>query len=314
MSDKLTYKALLQKYKDEDTCLEEIKNLRFPTGISCSKCQKVTKHYKIKSKKVYSCEFCGTQTSPLAGTIFHKSSTSLVDWFYAIYLMTQTRSGTSAKQLERMLGVTYKTAWRMFRQIRTLMAEISITPLGGEGEDVEVDETYIGGKGMNRRFKPNFNEIPKQIVMGMVQRGNKKSDNIEGKKKSMDHSRVYLKHIPNTGKWTLIAQIKNHIDPRARVITDELAAYKNLPMEGYLLHDYVNHGETYVVGDIHTQNIENVWSIIKRGIYGVYRNVSKKYLQAYIDEYAFRFNHRKQNGAMFYTLLNQVVNVKMVKV
>lgn len=303
MSDKLTYKTLLQKYKDEDTCLEEIKSIRFPEGIICTKCQKVTKHYRIKSKKVYSCEFCGTQISPLAGTIFHKSSTSLVDWFYAIYLMTQTRSGTSAKQLERMLGVTYKTAWRMFKQIRTLMAESSTTPLGGNGEGVEVDETYIGGKGMNRRFKPNFNMVPKEVVMGMVQRS-----------KGTENSKAYLKHVPNTGKWTLIAQIKEHIDPQARVITDELAAYKNLPREGYLLHDVVNHSVTYVIGDIHTQNIENVWSIIKRGIYGVYRNVSKKYLQAYIDEYAFRFNHRKQNGDMFYTLLNQVVNVKMVRV
>ncbi len=306
MVEKLTYKALLEKYKDEDTCLEEVKNIRFPSGISCIKCQKITKHYKIKSKKVYSCEFCGTQVSPLAGTIFHKSSTALVDWFYAIYLITQTRSGTSAKQLERMLGVTYKTAWRMFKQIRTLMAESSITPLGGQGEDVEVDETFIGGKGYNRAFKPNFNEIPKEVVMGMIQRSSKERGN------DKVTSTVYLKHIPNTGKWTLIEQIKKHINPKARVITDQLAAYKNLPKHGYLLHDVVNHRETYVVGDIHTQNIENVWSIIKRGIYGVYRNVSKKYLQAYIDEYAFRFNHRKQNGEMFYTLLNQIVNVKMV--
>jgi len=157
---------------------------------------------------------------------------------------------------------------------------------------------------MNRKFKPHFNEIPKEVVIGMIERKDKEKSN----------SKVYLKHIPNTGKWTLIEQIKTHVDPRARVITDELAAYKNLPKHGYMLHDVVNHGITYVAGDIHTQNIENVWSILKRGIYGVYRNVSKKYLQAYIDEYAFRFNHRKQNGDMFYTLLNQIVNVKMVRV
>jgi transposase-like protein len=209
-----------------------------------------------------------------------------------MYLITQTRSGTSAKQLERMLGVTYKTAWRIYKQIRTLMAENSITPLDG---DVEIDETYIGGKGMNRRFKPNFNEIPKLVVMGMLQRGGK----------------TYLKHIKGSGKWYLIEQIKAHVDPVARLITDELAAYKNLPKHGYMLHDVVNHSETYVIGDIHTNNIENVWSIIKRGIYGVYRNVSKKYLQAYIDEYSFRFNYRNQNRNMFYTLLNQVVNVQM---
>ncbi len=295
MQDRFTYKEFLKKYKNDDICLEEIKNLRFPDGITCSSCKKPTNHYRIKSKKVYSCEFCGTQVSPLAETIFHKSSTSLQDWFYAIYLITQTRSGTSAKQLQRMLGVTYKTAWRMYKQIRILMAENSVAPLDGE---VEIDETYIGGKGMNRRFKPHFNEIPKEVVIGMLQRGGK----------------TYLKHIKGTGKWYLIEQIKAHVDPVARLITDELAAYRNLPKHGYMLHDVVNHSETYVVGDIHTNNIENVWSIIKRGIYGVYRNVSKKYLQAYIDEYAFRFNYRKQDENMFYTLLRQVVNVRMVSV
>ncbi len=295
MQDRFTYKEFLKKYKDDDICLEEIKNLRFPGGITCSSCKKITNHYRIKSKKVYSCEFCGTQVSPLAGTIFHKSSTSLQDWFMAIYLMTQTRSGTSAKQLQLMLGVTYKTAWRMYKQIRTLMAENSVTPLNG---DVEIDETYIGGEGMNRRFKPHFNEIPKEAVMGMLQRGGK----------------TYLKHIKGTGKWYLIEQIKTHVDPVARLITDELAAYRNLPKHGYTLHDVVNHSETYVAGGIHTNNIENVWSIIKRGIYGVYRNVSKKYLQAYIDEYAFRFNYRNQDENMFYTLLRQVVNVRLVSV
>lgn len=134
----------LEKYNDEAVCLEEIKNIRFPNGITCTKCQKVTNHYRIKSKKVFSCEFCGTQVSPLAGTIFHKSSTSLTDWFYAIYLMTQTRSGSSAKQLQRMLGVTYKTAWRMYKQIRILMAEHPISSLGGLGKNIEIDETYIG--------------------------------------------------------------------------------------------------------------------------------------------------------------------------
>ncbi len=306
MPEKLTYKTLLNKYKDEDTCLEEIKNIRFPNGIICNKCQKITKHYKIKSKKVYSCEFCGTQVSPLAGTIFHKSSTSLVDWFYAIYLMTQTRSGTSAKQLERMLGVTYKTAWRIFKQIRMLM--VSPGGINGEGNlldgTIEIDETFIGGKGKNRAFKPNYNEIPKEVVMGMVQR----SEIDKGGEK------VYLRHIPNTGKWTLLKQIQENISPKARVFTDEWGGYIQLKYHGYS-HESINHkAQEYSRGEVHTQNIENVWSIVKRGIFGVYRVVSAKYLQAYVDEYTFRYNHRKQNGEMFYTLLHQIINVKMIVV
>lgn len=292
MDIKFTYKDFLNKYSTDDICLEEIKNMRFPNGIECKICKKLTKHYKRSDKKAYACEFCGTLVSPLAGTIFHKSSTSLRDWFMAIYLITQTRSGTSAMQLQRMLGCTYKTAWRIFKQIRMLMAENSITPLDG---DVEVDETYIGGKGYNRMFVRHFNEKPKQIVMGMMKR----------------QGNVYLKLIENTGKWTIIEQIKAHISPEARILSDELPAYKQLRKNGYK-HEFVNHKETYVVGDVHTQNIENMWSILKRGIYGVYRNVSKKYLQAYVDEYAYRFNHRKSGITMFNLLLNQVVNVKMV--
>lgn len=123
MQDRFTYKEFLKKYKNNDICLEEIRNLRYSSGITCITCKRISNHYRIKSRKVYSCEFCGTQVSPLAGTIFHKSSTSLQDWFYVMYLITQTRSGTSVRQLERMLGVTYKTAWRMYKQIRTLMVE-----------------------------------------------------------------------------------------------------------------------------------------------------------------------------------------------
>jgi transposase-like protein len=212
--------------------------------------------------------------------------------------MSVTRSGISAKQLQRELGVTYKTAWRMFKQIRLLMANTHGGLLDGV---VEIDETFIGGKGMNRKFKPNFNEIPKEIVMGIVQRS-------EGK----GGDKAYLKHIPNTGKWTLLKQIKDHVDPQARVITDEYRGYTQLKYHGYK-HDFVKHKETYVVGDIYTQNIENLWSILKRGIYGVYRVVSKKYLQAYIDEYSWRYNHRKYNDKMFELLLRQVAEVKVIR-
>lgn len=246
----------------------------------------------------YSCEFCRNQVYPLAGTIFEKSTTSLKLWFYAMYIMTQTRSGTSAKQLERMLGVTYKTAWRMFKQIRMLMANTG--GIEGNGElldgEIEIDETFIGGKGKNRAFKPNYNEIPKQVVMGMLQRDGK----------------VYLKHIPNTGKWTLLKQIKDNVSPKAKVYTDEWGGYIQLKYHNYN-HQTVNHKSLqFVKGDIHTQNIENVWSILKRGVYGVYRVVSKKYLQAYIDEYAWRYNHREYNGLMFDMLLKQVAEVRIL--
>lgn len=288
---KFSLGTFLRKYKNDEMCLEHIVSIKFPKGIYCETCKMISKFYKVTGRPVYQCS-CGYQVSPLAGTIFEKTTTPLQFWFYAMFVMTATRSGVSARQLQRELGVTYKTAWRMMKQIRLLMANVDKTLLDGT---VEIDETYMGGKGKNRRYEWNGNEKEKQVVMGMVKRGGK----------------AYLKHIPNAGKWTLLKQIKENVSPTARVITDEWPGYIQLPKYGYR-HDVVKHTETYVVGDIYTQNIENLWSIIKRGVYGVYRNVSKKYLQAYIDEYAWRYNRRAMPQSMFDMLLAQVAEVRGV--
>ncbi len=181
----------------------------------------------------------------------------------------------------------------MFKQIRLLMSEEN----GLLDGIVEVDETFVGGKGKNRAYKANFSEIPKEVVMGIVKRkGN-----------------AYFKHVQNTGKWTLLQQINENVDKRAHIMTDEYAAYMSLPKLGYE-HETVKHNvNQYSSGEAHTNTIEGFWSILKRGIYGVYHVVSKKYLQAYVDEYAFRYNHRK-NGLMFNDLFGRVAEVKLLKV
>lgn len=292
MNGKFSLRQFRRKYGTHESCLEAIKRLHFPDEMECPKCKKLSVFYPVTGRTAFACKFCGHQIYPLAGTVFEKSTTPLDLWFFAMYLMVQTRSGMSAKQLERMLGVTYKTAWRMFKQIRLLMAQ-SPSMLTGT---VEIDETFIGGKGTNRRFEWNGNEKEKQAVMGIVER----------------KGTAYTKHIPNTGKWTLLNQIKQNVSPTARVITDEYGSYIQLPKYGYK-HDFVEHKQTYVVGDIYTQNVENLWSHIKRGIYGVYRVVSKKYLQAYIDEYTWRYNNRNFGGEMFNRLLRQIVEVKKIQ-
>jgi hypothetical protein len=290
MEDRFTLTDFLNRYSDNDKCLEEIKNMKYPDGITCVSCKKVTNHYKITGRMQYACANCGHHIAPLAGTIFAKSTTALTSWFYAMFLIINTRAGVSAKTLQRELGVTYKTAWRMFKQIRTLMADdIRFT----EGT-VEVDETYVGGK---PRLHERWDTKRKEAIMGMVQRDGK----------------VYLKHVEGTGKWAVLEQIKPRISPKVRVITDEWRSYTQLKYHG-CDHDVIAHKKTYVRGDIHTQNIENVWSHLKRGIYGVYRHVSKKYLQAYADEFAFRYNHRKDVGQMFHILLGQSMQVKMISV
>ena len=293
MSNKFSLGEFLKLYSGNEKCLEKIRQLRWPDGITCPDCGKVTKFYPIKGRTTYACEFGGYQLSPLKGTIFEKTTTPLQYWFYAIYLMTQTRSGISAKQLQRELGVTYKTAHRMFKLIRTLMVNTDNSFLTGV---VEMDETFVGGKAKNRVKLWNADTDKKEVIFGAVERGGK----------------AYLKHVPNTGKWTLLKQIQDHISPEARVITDEYQSYTQLSKFGYK-HDWVNHSRwEYVHGDVYTQNIKNIWSHLKRGIYGVYRHVSKKYLQAYVDEYAWRYNHRNDVN-IFENLLKQVVEVKFLK-
>jgi len=296
MNNKFSLRQFRRKYGTHEQCLDAIKHIRYPDEMDCEKCKKLSVFYPIKGRTSYTCKYCGYQIYPLAGTIFEKSTTPLDLWFFAMYLMVQTRSGVSAKQLERMLGVTYKTAWRIFRQIRILMTQSGGDMLKGV---VEIDETYIGGKGKNRAHKwiQGVEEEQKEILMGMLERNGK----------------AYIKHIPTTGKWELIEQIQRYVSPKAYVVTDELASYISLPKYGYR-HDFVKHStQQYVKGNVHTQTIESFWSGLKRGIYGVYRVVSKKYLQAYADEYAWRYNNRKANGGMFYLLLRQIANVKAIQ-
>lgn len=282
---KYSTKEFTKRFPTNDACLEAIKQLRYPNGIECKVCKKVTNHYRVSNRTAYACAFCGTHVYPLVNTIFQHSSTDLTSWFYAIFLMTSTRSGMSAKQLERMLGVTYKTAWRMFKQIRKLMDE-GITSLTGT---VEVDESFFGGKGKNRRFVPNFNEKPKDIIMGMVERKGK----------------VIMKKIETTGRIALWEQLEKHVDTSATVMTDQYMGYKNIYQMGYE-HHAVDHGKTYVVGKVHTNNIEGLWGRIKPAVTGVYRKVSSKYIESYMNEYCFRYNNRKQPAEMFDLLLGRI--------
>src|SRR5258708_7892427 len=162
----MNLKVFLEKYSNDEACLAKIMAVRFGFKPVCAGCGQRRGFIKLKGRPVYQCG-AGHQLSPLAGTVFEKSTTKLQYWFYAMWLMTVTRGGISAKQLQRELGVTYKTAWRMMKQIRILMGKRDNRLLQGV---VEVDETFFGGKGHNRRYVPHFNEKPKDIIMGMIER------------------------------------------------------------------------------------------------------------------------------------------------
>jgi len=291
---KYTIKDFQKQFPNDDVCLEWLKDYLYPEGINCETCQKVTPHYKVASRKSYSCQFCGHHVHPTADTIYHKSSTPLTLWFYAIYLMASTRCGISAKQLERELGVTYKTAWRMFKQIRSMLDESGMKLSG----TVEADETYIGGDLDNMHAKKRIGVLSnvgghehKTPVLGMVER----------------KGRVKTKIIKNAQGRHLIPAIRENVEEGSTLYTDSWRAY-NLLQTDYA-HDKINHSYEYVRGDIHTNTIEGFWSLVKGGIKGVYKQVGREYLQSYVNEYSFRYNRRFDTTPMFLSFLKQVEKV-----
>lgn len=278
-----------RKFPNNESCLEYLKEKRFPGGITfCGKCQQDRKHHRVTGRPAWACDYCGSMVSPMAGTIFEKTTTPLRLWFYAMYLMGSTRCGISAKQIQRETGVTYKTAWRMFRQIRSLLSEDDIQLEGPK--PVEMDETYMGGKRKGTRGRPPAGDPKKKCVVGMVER----------------RGRVIAMVANDATRETLHGIVKERILPKSTVFTDELAAYDGLEQKGYT-HRRINHSAgVYVVGEIHTNTIEGFWSLVKRGLGGVYHSVGTKYLQTYLNEYSFRYNRRDQGNLIFDSILERV--------
>jgi len=281
---KYTIKDFKRDFPNDAACLDWLREYLYPKGIFCKQCEKITKHHRVYSRHSYSCDWCGHHVHPTAGTIFEKSSTPLRYWFHAIYVMASTRCGISAKQLERELGVTYKTAWRMFNRIRSLLNE-----QGGKLRGyVEMDETYIGGR---KRGKRGRGAEGKSIVAGIVERG----------------GRIVARKVINVKAGTLVPMLKESVARGSTVYTDELGSYNRVGRHGYR-HRTIHHAaHVYVVGDIHTNTVDGFWSLLKRGINGVYHSVSAKHLQSYLDEYSFRYNHRNDTKPMFRNFLRQVV-------
>lgn len=286
----------MREYPDDASCLEALWRRRYSEdGVhaGCPRCgvEREFKRYNTATQRqAWTCVACSQKLYPTAGTIFHKSSTSLHLWFYAMYLMTSTRCGISAKQIERELGVTYKTAWRMAHLIRHELMEQDDEPLSGE---VEIDETWVGGKVTSRVHKPHSRDAyaNKTAVAGAVERG----------------GRVVAVTVDNVKKHTLLPFVESRVLPSSTVYTDELRSYTDLAKRGYQ-HARVNHREkVYVSGDAHTNTMEGFWSLVKRGLGGVYHSVSAKHLQGYLNEYAWRYNHRDAQRAMFELLLLRAV-------
>ncbi len=280
---------LTKYFSNKQRCVEHLAALRWENSQpACVYCGSL-KVYTCKGFGKYKCGDCKSRFSITTGTFFENTKLPLTKWFVAMYLCLSRKKGTSSHQLAKDLDISQKSAWFVLHRIRALVTESAPGMLFTDGM-VEVDETYIGGKDINRHANKkkrrigtnNVTEIPspsvdKHMVAGIVQRGGK----------------VITKHIPDAVRDTLEPLIHIHVDPKVRVITDEHHAYKDLNIR--YTHDTIKHSSRiYVQGDIHTNTIENYWSVVKRCVYGTYHQLSGKHLQAYLHEFTFRYDTRKQ--------------------
>ncbi|MFI5180941.1 MAG: IS1595 family transposase [Thermoanaerobaculia bacterium] len=265
---------------------EYLARLRWPSGPFCAGCGLTGDDvYFMASVERWKCRGCKAQWSVKVGTIMEDSPLPLDKWLCAIWMVANCKNGVSSYEISRALGVTQKSAWFMLHRIRLAMKAGGIDEPFSSGGPFEADETYVGGKISNKHTRirkalgGRVNTSAKAIVMGILERG----------------GRVRAKTVPDATGDTLRGEVRANLKPGSTIYTDSLPSYRGL--EKTLLHDTVNHLETYVRGRVHTQGIENFWSLLKRTLNGTYVNAEPAHLDAYVDEQAFRFNERDRNDA-----------------
>jgi transposase len=272
-----TRKQFEARFPTEDACLDHLMRTRYGTRHKCAKCGKDARYYRVKARRSYECEYCAYQVYPTAGTPFEKTRTSLRDWFYVMYMFTTTRNGVAAKRVQREIGVTYKTAWRMCHLIRHYMGFVDGNDqIGGGWNTVQADKTFIGG--YDRKGRDD-----KTVVFGAVE----------------ENGDVRTEVLPSkSSKYVHPAMLRN-VRKGSRLVTDTAVAFQGLAIHGYQ-HVMKNHSAGEKTG---TATIEGYWSLLKRGINGTYISVSPKHLPSYLREFEFRYNLRKQPHIMFDLLL-----------
>lgn len=276
---------LLEYFKDEKTCIEYYEKIRWGDEPACPHCG-CTNPYKTNRGWKCSDKDCPKKFTVKVGTIFENSKISFKIWFAAIYLATTGKKGISSVQLGEQLGITQKTAWFVLHRIREMLKDKAPKMLG-ENNMVEADEVYLGGKEQNKHYNKRRSEDktitnegkpyrPKKTVVGLIERNGK----------------VVVKHVPDATSKNMVPFIKEHLAKGAEIHTDEAGVYKKLKRN--YTHKSVKHAVgIYVDGNVHTNTIENFWSVLKRGIYGIYHQVSDKHVSRYLDEFAARFNTRE---------------------
>lgn len=283
---------LIEQFGSEDKCRDYLEKLRWPDGVKCIRCGS-DKISRIKARAQFHCDGCTYQFSVRAGTILHDSHLPLWKWFLAVYVMGESKKGVSANQLKRMLGVSYKTAWYLCHRIRAAMLDTDPEPLTGI---IEADETYTGHgpEFFGVRYRGRRVGGNKIAILGAVERG----------------GRVRLKVSDRVDRKALHEFLRAVIADEAEAIyTDDYRAYDGIGDEN-TRHETVQHGrKQWVQGDVHTNTMEDVWSLFKRSVIGSYHHLSVKHLQAYLDEVAFRYNNR-ENAYLFRDTLLELIGAE----
>jgi transposase len=281
----LTTAQFFKLFPDDETCLQHLFEVRFGQGFLCPKCERTSKWFRIKAERAYSCQFCGHHLHPTVGTPFAKTRTPLQLWFYAIHLFTTTRHGVSGKELQRQLGVTYKTAWRMADEIRKHMAQVDGDhDIGGFTKQVEVDETFVGGHKVGGQGGRG-----KAVVFGMMERGGD----------------LVTEVVSNRRSGTLLPILRDTVKRHTIIHTDEYKGYGGLATMGYY-HEQVNHSADQYVSPTGSSvnGIEGFWRHLKASINGTHIWVSAKHLGKYAKEFEYRFNRRSEPHRMLPELLS----------
>jgi transposase-like protein len=283
-----TLQQAIAYFADPDRCFEFLKKRIFPDGPVCPKCQSKEVRF-ISTRRLWECKsnHPKRQFSIKVGTIFEESPIPLDKWLTAIWMIANCKNGVSSYEIHRAIGVTQKSAWFMLHRIRVALRTGNFGKIGGEGSEVEVDETFVGGKlkNMHKGKQARYRAISetgqlggtmgKAVVMGMLDRNARQ---------------VRAQVVPDVSRLTLQNAVLNNVEHGTNVYTDQAPAYKRLDQK--YVHEIVNHAETYVRGRVHTNGLENFWSLFKRNLAGTYVCVEPFHLERYVDEQVFRFNNR----------------------
>lgn len=296
-----TLQQAIRYFSNEQVCIDEVASLRWPNGPICPKCGH-KEHYYLATQRRWKCKECYRQFSVKVGTIFEDSAVPLDKWLIALWMLVNCKNGISSYEVGRSLGLTQKSAWFVLHRLRlALQMGTLMEKLGGIAKEIEVDETFIGGAARfmhparRKRMITERGVKDKTAVMGIMERG----------------GQVRAMMIPNRKKHAIQGQIRAHVKAQSAIYSDALLSYQGLKAD--FMHQVIDHAEKYVDGQVHTNGLENFWSLLKRGLKGTYISVEPFHLFRYLDEQVYRYNNRglAHDGERFQLALSQITGKRL---